>query len=65
MQENLNNMKVSQYRPYELVTAMTIFKKYGRGEKLLEYFSDDEKTPHAKNWQKQSNWQQIQSNFVM
>ena len=36
------------YRPYELVTAMTIFKKYGRGEKLLEYFSDDEKTPHAK-----------------
>lgn len=28
------------YRPYELVTAMTIFKKYGHGEKLLEYFRD-------------------------
>lgn len=33
------------YRPYELVTAMTIFKKYGRGEKLLEYFSDADKYP--------------------
>lgn len=28
------------YKPYELVTAMTIFKKYGHGEKLLEYFRD-------------------------
>ena len=36
------------YRPYELVTAMTIFKKYGRGEKLLEYFSDADKYPFAK-----------------
>ena len=36
------------YRPYELVTAMTIFKKYGRGEKLLEYFSDTDKFPFAK-----------------
>ena len=36
------------YRPYELVTAMTIFKKYGRGEKLLEYFSDADKYPLAK-----------------
>ena len=28
-----------EYRMYELVTAMEIFKKYGRGEGLVNYFS--------------------------
>lgn len=40
------------YRLYELVTAMSIFKKYGHGEKLLEYFRDASKTHLRRNWLK-------------
>lgn len=36
------------YRLYELVTAMAIFKKYGHGEKLLEYFRDASKDSFEK-----------------
>lgn len=33
----------NEYHTYELVTAMEVFKKYGRGEKLKEYFKEVEK----------------------
>lgn len=35
-----------EYKTYELVTAMEIFKKYGRGEGLIKYFSELKESDH-------------------
>lgn len=41
-----------EYETYELVTAMEIFKKYGRGEGLINYFKNKENSEFANNLSK-------------
>lgn len=37
-----------EYRTYDLITAMDVFKKYGWGKELVEYFKNEESTSRNK-----------------